>query len=923
MSIGLTDELEVKTKKGKLAAAKQVFLEGDQENLQQIGEKTRQLENAVKDITATGGASTANAVSYSNETSGMTAITAQGAIDELAAKNKTQDSSISTKAEKADVQASVSELKAKNTLQDAEIAKKANSTDVASQMQTEQSRVNGELDKKFNKKNIAQELGEDETKVASLKCVNVAIDETNKKIDSFNSFSISARNKVVEIDENNHIVSSIDNEDVSHEYLSKRFHKDLTVEGEIKGKTMTSFESNISENKKEISQEVEKRENLITDSNHPKYAEVTIDKDNKIIDAIKEDGTRQFNTDVEFGKHIKQSDLFEQYDSNHPKYAEVTIDKDNKIIDAIKEDGTRYFHSIESPSLDSIIKMINAIDFKEKTFTESADLHLSYTNKGNNIRYYQKSFECNFENGKRYVIVRKETFGCISQLFPEASSAWNQYVKEFDINKNLNIYDIFIYDCKEDNANYLSFRGYTDADINNEYWIFKESNKSLYSLLIMLAEIQSKVEDGKLPSYYDEYVQDKTKKIVDTIGRNGYGSSAFFFMSDYHWGANALSSGALLGQLVNETGIKRIILGGDIPGIGTYDIQSKADSDTYSLLQTIVHNEQLSRMNTEYIYQSRGNHDIWNKNFNVQEDYTGGYNLLGSSALIREPKDFIHNSEDSTRNSTYGYFDDVEAKIRYIIFDTSSIADYGQYGVTLEQLQWIYNNAIKENINHYDIIAVGHIELSLIQGSSAYGTKSLQDFLYALSDKTKVTISNQEFDFTESTEKLIAYFHGHEHNDLIVGNRFMQIGICCDACADSVKYRLLGKIGWINVPLRNKGTVSEQCIDAVIISTDHKKIYSRRIGFLYDRNVNIEVREVSVGSKLTLNSIFTSPSWHIFDSDVTADFYLNSEKDDIVVPNTHATITTDGIVNGISQGYATALAINNQKEQEFFIIKVI
>lgn len=156
MSINLTDELLAKTKKGKIASAKQVFLDGDQENLQQIGDKTHQLENAIKDITVSGGASTANAVSYSNETSGMTAVTAQGAIDELAAKNKTQDATIGTKAEKADVQASVSELKAKNTSQDAEIEKKANSAD-----------VNTELDKKFNKENIAQELGESKDKVVS------------------------------------------------------------------------------------------------------------------------------------------------------------------------------------------------------------------------------------------------------------------------------------------------------------------------------------------------------------------------------------------------------------------------------------------------------------------------------------------------------------------------------------------------------------------------------------------------------------------------------------------------------------------------------------------------------------------------------------------------------------------------------------
>ena len=140
MSIKLTDELEAKTKKGKLASAKQVFLEGDQENLQQIGDKTHQLEQSIKDISATGGASTANAVSYNNETSGMTAVTAQAAIDELAGKNKAQDATIATKADAADV---------------------------TSKMQTEQTRVNAELDKKFDKSNIAQEFGDSEDKVVS------------------------------------------------------------------------------------------------------------------------------------------------------------------------------------------------------------------------------------------------------------------------------------------------------------------------------------------------------------------------------------------------------------------------------------------------------------------------------------------------------------------------------------------------------------------------------------------------------------------------------------------------------------------------------------------------------------------------------------------------------------------------------------
>ena len=79
-NINLTATIHAATKQGKAVAAREVFMDGDKETVQQIGEKTHQLENAVKDITATGGASTANAVSYINETNGITAATVQGDI---------------------------------------------------------------------------------------------------------------------------------------------------------------------------------------------------------------------------------------------------------------------------------------------------------------------------------------------------------------------------------------------------------------------------------------------------------------------------------------------------------------------------------------------------------------------------------------------------------------------------------------------------------------------------------------------------------------------------------------------------------------------------------------------------------------------------------------------------------------------------
>lgn len=140
MPINITDELHAATTKGKIASAKEVFLTGDTENLQQIGEKTHQLEDSIKNIAATGGASTAAAVTFDNVASGMTAVNAQGAIEELNTKNKSQDT---------------------------EIAKKANSVDVNSKINEESTRVDAEIAKKVDKTSIVQEFGEFEDKVVS------------------------------------------------------------------------------------------------------------------------------------------------------------------------------------------------------------------------------------------------------------------------------------------------------------------------------------------------------------------------------------------------------------------------------------------------------------------------------------------------------------------------------------------------------------------------------------------------------------------------------------------------------------------------------------------------------------------------------------------------------------------------------------
>ena len=150
MSINLTDEIEVKTKKGKLGAAKQIFLEGDMQNVEKeiqdinsrhsaLNTKHESLSKTVQGIAATGGASTANNVTYNNNASGLNAENVQDAIDELK------------------ISKTITIAQELGEAEDKVVSQKA---------------IKTELDKKIDKANIAHETGEAEDRVMSQKTVS-------------------------------------------------------------------------------------------------------------------------------------------------------------------------------------------------------------------------------------------------------------------------------------------------------------------------------------------------------------------------------------------------------------------------------------------------------------------------------------------------------------------------------------------------------------------------------------------------------------------------------------------------------------------------------------------------------------------------------------------------------------------------------
>lgn len=363
MPINITDELHAATTKGKIASAKEVFLIGDKENLQQIGEKTHQLEDSIKNIAATGGASTATAVTFDNTASGMTAVTAQAAIEELNTKNNAQDT---------------------------EIAKKANFVDVTSQMQTEQKRVNTELEKKFAKADIAQELGESEEKVVSQKTVNASINAINRNIEGLEQ-NVSGKlnktindNKFVISDSLGYVIAIVDSDGV-HSVDYKIGEESLRsiingINTTLDDKASTASAATKTELKDEIERattsENQKLSRTIDDD-----AFVVTDTKGFIIAKIDKDGIHAPNIDD--SPSIVQSDEFLFTDANGYIVAKVNKDGITSVADATDDRIVcmvlaEAYYPIEAPTRDSN----GNVKFSKVKFAtgQVGSISISYTN---------------------------------------------------------------------------------------------------------------------------------------------------------------------------------------------------------------------------------------------------------------------------------------------------------------------------------------------------------------------------------------------------------------------------------------------------------------------------------------------------------------------------------------------------------------
>lgn len=305
-----------------------------------------------------------------------------------------------------------------------------------------------------------------------------------------------------------------------------------------------------------------------------------------------------------------------------------------------------------------------------------------------------------------------------------------------------------------------------------------------------------------IPSYWEEELNESLATYTENELNMSKHSASFLYFTDAHWDKNAQNSPAIINYFSSILNMN-VVFGGDI--IATHNT-TKAEAaaqirDFYSQFEVPV-------------FTVIGNHDnnqMKNPDTSTILDEDDIYSLL-----LRQ-EESLANTELSIDHQ---YFDNPTQKIRYISFyyDAHLI-------ISDEVYDWI-DQRIKELPEDWTVVLFSHAawaakETGLASTMTPEGNRFINHIL-ALEEEADATIA--------------CWMTGHTHRDYNQTfsdgkNSLLVISNNCDTYKISVK--------WGGLEME-KGTSTEQCIDAVQIDLDAKIIYMTRIGAGSDRIFSYE-----------------------------------------------------------------------------------
>lgn len=452
------------------------------------------------------------------------------------------------------------------------------------------------------------------------------------------------------------------------------------------------------------------------------------------------------------------------------------------------------------------------------------------------------------------------------------------------------------------------------------------------SITDLITPGESDDEQGGLPSYYKEYMEQRNKDVIDAFLYSSPLSTSFCFATDLHYPINP-NLGKLAADILRKTPMEGFVCGGDIPNNSN---NYGADvTPAEALRRTIAeYNKDLSyiRGTGKSLITIRGNHD-----FAINRQYGAGSTdavyvdwKAARNIIMNCNQDIVTNNDDD--KACYFYKDYPDAKTRYIFLDTTdNNGNDGQNSkspaVTDAQMSWILDNAVMTCPQDFNIVFISHIYIQRILGTadrySDYDNfDSLRSMMDAIQNKKSVVINGVPYDFTQFNPSILCHVAGHNHRDTVVFiDGFWSFTVAANYRSNELPKSPIYQQFPIATPYvsNGEGTVYENLVDAIFVNgEDNVKVFRHGAG--YDRIFRQGQTNVNVGSSVQLTSVLNSNDvqWWCHDS------IGRTTVDGVMIYNNNfATINSSGVLTAIAQGYVTVAAFSRSKNTvEYIGVKV-
>ena len=388
-------------------------------------------------------------------------------------------------------------------------------------------------------------------------------------------------------------------------------------------------------------------------------------------------------------------------------------------------------------------------------------------------------------------------------------------------------------------ANALSRRGFLKA--------------GLAGAAMTLADWRLWAAEEGLPEYYGDY-------LVGVAGRlralSAKCDDGFFFITDLHIPSNRCVSGRILAELIADTGVKKVLCGGDLPE--AFGGKASVDRTIAAYREQWV--KAVENAGGEF-YPAKGNHD-----FTIRDKPSAAngftysnreaHDILMDTAAVKA--NAVVNLEDP--EACYYYFDAPCGGIRYIVADTTDSVRTDRtywavkYGMGERQLKWLAENALATLPAGWVALVMHHIPVTGIVSGEAENQAIFapwRNLLEAYQNRGRVSIGGKEYDFSNAQGRILCSLTGHEHAERqTFQNGLWHITEPCDAAYSDY---IIGAAPWCkDLPKKEKGTIFEQTFDAIHIDRKNNVLHFTRIGGGADRTVRLAPLHLAVGGEVRL-----------------------------------------------------------------------